>query len=41
MNPNPYLVRGGIASLACAAYLIRDGGIPGRNKGAAQIAAKI
>ena len=30
MNPSAYLVGGGIASLACAAYLIRDGGIPGR-----------
>ena len=26
-----YLVGGGIASLASAAYLIRDGGIPGEN----------
>ena len=26
-----YLVGGGIASLASAAYLIRDGGVPGRN----------
>jgi oleate hydratase len=31
MNPNAYLVGGGIASLARATYLIRDGGIPGRN----------
>ena len=31
MNPNAYLVGGGIASLACAAYLIRDGRIPGRS----------
>jgi oleate hydratase len=31
MNPNAYIVGGGIASLACAAYLIRDGGISGRN----------
>jgi oleate hydratase len=31
VNPSAYLVGGGIASLACAAYLIRDGGIPGRN----------
>src|SRR5262245_66077709 len=29
-NSRCYLVGGGIASLACAAYLIRDGGIPGR-----------
>jgi oleate hydratase len=26
-----YLIGGGIASLASAAYLIRDGGVPGRN----------
>jgi oleate hydratase len=31
VNPNAYLVGGGIASLACAAYLITNGGIPGRN----------
>jgi oleate hydratase len=30
VNPNAYLVGGGIASLACAAFLVRDGGIPGR-----------
>ena len=28
---NAHLVGGGIASLAAAAYLIRDGGVPGRN----------
>lgn len=30
-NTKAYLVGGGIASLACAAYLIRDGHVPGRN----------
>jgi oleate hydratase len=30
-NSRCHLVGGGIASQACAAYLIRDGGIPGRN----------
>ena len=28
---NAHLVGGGVASLAAAAYLIRDGGVPGRN----------
>jgi oleate hydratase len=28
---NAYLVGGGIASLAAAVYLIRDGNVPGRN----------
>jgi oleate hydratase len=31
VNPNAYLVGGGIAALACAAYLIRDGRIPGQS----------
>jgi myosin-crossreactive antigen len=30
-NVKVYLVGGGIASLASAAYLIRDGGVPGEN----------
>jgi oleate hydratase len=29
VNANAYIVGGGIASLACAAYLIRDGDVPG------------
>jgi len=31
MDTKSYLVGGGIASLAAAAYLIRDGGVPGEN----------
>jgi oleate hydratase len=30
-SPNAYLVGGGIASLAAAAYLVRDGRVPGRH----------
>ncbi len=30
-NTKVYLIGGGIASLAAAAFLIRDGEIPGRN----------
>lgn len=28
---NAYLLRGGICSLTAAAFMIRDGGLPGRN----------
>ena len=30
-STNAHLIGGGIASLASAAYLIKDGGVPGRN----------
>ena len=31
MNPKAYLVGGGIGSMAAAAFMIRDGGLPGAN----------
>ena len=31
MKPRIYLVGGGIGSLAAAAFMIRDGGVPGEN----------
>ena len=30
-NNKAYLVGGGIGSLAAAAFMIRDGGVPGKN----------
>ena len=30
-KPKAYLISGGIGSLATAAFLIRDGGLPGDN----------
>src|ERR1700678_1117206 len=31
MQPKAYLVGGGVGSLAAAAFMIRDGGVPGEN----------